>query len=151
MPATSRSGRVGAAALRHRPTRLPLEVDQNPVLRGPQRLAQVQIAVDALVGDELATGALEHVARRRRVLGQLRHRVHRCVEAGGHVRHRRRRDRRAQLVGEHAVHHRDRLAQPVRLGGEVAAHLVGAAGRPRRSRSRALVTAIAQPSAAFST
>lgn len=95
------------------------------MVSGSQRLPQVQIAVDTLVGDELATGALEHVARRRRVLGQLRHRVHRCVEAGGHVRHRRRRDRRTQLVGEHAVHHRDRLAQPVRFGGEVATHLVG--------------------------
>ena len=62
MPATSRSGEVGAHALGHGPQRLALEVQQHPAAPGHlEHLPEVVVAVDAL---QRRPGDLERARRR---------------------------------------------------------------------------------------
>ncbi|BCJ34614.1 hypothetical protein Athai_21170 [Actinocatenispora thailandica] len=124
--------RVRQHPLGQRLDRFALEVDQQPAGRGAQRLPEMQVAVDALhrarrrdVGDRGELGP-----ERGRVPGQLRHRAHRLGEPADHRRGQVRLPVGVPLAGTQrgdqvGVHLRDRLAEPARLGGEVAAHLVG--------------------------
>ena len=115
--------------------RLALEVDDVPTVQGAQHLTQVQVAVDPL-----------QVEAGRVVAGPVEGRhgsPSRCSASDGtrsaaafasariavedaSTSSRAGRTVRAERAGQVGVHRGDRLAQPVRLGGEVAADLVGA-------------------------
>lgn len=123
---------VPGPAIGHRLVGLALEVDDHPAGDHPQRLTKMQVTVNALgrLGGDGGAGGGEDVQDRRQqwrqrrdlfggpggrlnpVLPQLAGRL--CVRHGG--------AERGGQVGVHAGHH---LTQPVGLGGEVPADLVG--------------------------
>ena len=123
--------RVRQLPLGQRLGRLALEVDDLPPVRGAQGLAEVQVAVDLLDVEAAEVGDLvEGGPQALGVLLQLGYDGQRGVQARGH--------RRGQLGGgggrpglggevlaQGVVHVAERLAEPGRLAGEVAAGVVG--------------------------
>jgi hypothetical protein len=85
----------------------------------------VQVAVDALDRDRNAVERAELLLDGRHVLLDLGHRVGGRPQPGQHRVERERRGAGAERAGQVGVYRGDRLAEPVRLALEVAAHLVG--------------------------
>ena len=122
---------VGQDPLGQRLGRFSLEVDDLPTLRRAQGLPEVEVAVHALDGPrpDRADGT-EELTQCRAVLGQLRNDVQCGVEPLGHRLGQLRVVGRGSLtrrevLGQECVHLAHGLAQSLRLGGEVAADLVG--------------------------
>ena len=127
MPATSRQGESGSRRSVERPGRLALEVDQLPAEGGAQRLAQVQVAVDALCLALGVTDPGEDLLERGGVLRELGYGGHGGRQPPAHPLGDPGRvdGLGAELLTEDDVHLGHGRAEPLGLAGEVTAHLVG--------------------------
>ena len=156
MPATSRSGESNGRRSADRADRLALEVEQHPAVDGAQRLAEVQVAVDALDRRAGTSSTRELVERARSpasTVGELRRRP-RAPRRGGRASPPPRSRSCAGVsssvpnaVGQVGVHLGD--AAPSRWASPAKSPPASSACRSASAiRSRTLVLASSQPSVA---
>ena len=156
MPGDVAPRRVGEHPLGQRLGRLALEVDDLPALRGAQRLAEVQVAVDPLdrrAGRSRPTAS--KTARSPSAYGASSgtHRE-RGVEPRGHRRGRASRalggraSRGGEVLGQHRVDLGHRLAEPRAASAAKSPPTSSACRSASANRLRTLVSASSQPSLA---
>ena len=140
IPATSRSGeRLLAPALGERPRRLALEVDDDPVVAVPQRLAEVEVAVGADALSRPSPTAERRAASVARIASAAPDERRELLALGQTRRRRRRSPRRSCAVSRPAlsgvgVLGRERRVR--RVGREHRVHLADDRAELAASRSR---------------